>query len=251
MFHERLALEFAVEVASACLCFALSGSSCPGRPFTMRDLRRGNLSTALLDAENGCYEGVALVLRADRVEALLGLLSTVATRDEVWGVSASREDMTRVNEQKELLIPRAVASVFNRYCNGHNRICVADLTRFWIAVSEPGARASVEYFFPVLDTDMDGCLSAEDVYYFYKDKEDLSRREGFVIAEFWDTWTYICDMVGVNSRDRRIRLDDLRRLPETSRVFLMQAFLFKNDEMSLLDVRRTMEDAGTKVRVNM
>mmetsp|Transcript_5422 Transcript_5422/g.23063 ORF Transcript_5422/g.23063 Transcript_5422/m.23063 type:complete len:141 (+) Transcript_5422:1876-2298(+) len=68
MFHERLALEFAMQVASACLCFALCGSSRSGRPFTMRELRRGNLSKALFDAENGRYEGVALVLRADRVE---------------------------------------------------------------------------------------------------------------------------------------------------------------------------------------
>ncbi|KAJ8901726.1 hypothetical protein NDN08_003932 [Rhodosorus marinus] len=252
MFHERLALEFAMQVASACLCFALCGSSRSGRPFTMRELRRGNLSKALFDAENGRYEGVALVLRADRVEALLGLLSTVAMKDPTLGVGASRECMKLVNTHKELLIPSAVASVFNRYCDGQDRIGVADLTRFWIAVGEPGARASVEYFFPVLDTDMDGCLSPEDVYSFYKEKEDISRKEGFVIADFRDTWTYVCDMVGVpQGPSRYIRLADLTVLPESSRTFLMQAFLFKNDDMSLLDVRRTMMEAGTRVHVNM
>lgn len=64
------------------------------------------------------------------MQALLGLLSTVAIKDRTLGVGASRECMKLVNTHKELLIPSAVTSVFNRYCDGQDRIGVADLTRY-------------------------------------------------------------------------------------------------------------------------
>lgn len=77
---------------------------------------------------------------------------------------------------------------------------VAEFAVFWIATQDASTRSAAEYFFDILDVDLDGRLTAADAAHFYADKRRLMQAEGFEPAEFGDVWHYATDMMLAASR---------------------------------------------------
>lgn len=72
---------------------------------------------------------------------------------------------------------------------------IAEFAVFWTATQDASTRSAAEYFFDLLDTDLDGVLSAADAAHFYADKRRLMRADGLEPAAFGDVWHYATDMM--------------------------------------------------------
>jgi len=78
---------------------------------------------------------------------------------------------------------------------------VAEFAVFWTATQDASTRSAAEYFFDVLDVDLDGRFTAADAAHFYADKRRLMQAEGLEPAEFGDVWHYATDMMLAASRE--------------------------------------------------
>lgn len=72
---------------------------------------------------------------------------------------------------------------------------IAEFAVFWTATQDAATRSAAEYFFDLLDADLDGALTAADAAHFYADKRRLMRAEGLEPAAFGDVWHYATDMM--------------------------------------------------------
>eukprot|EP00168_Porphyra_purpurea_P014970 TRINITY_DN4449_c0_g1_i2.p1 TRINITY_DN4449_c0_g1~~TRINITY_DN4449_c0_g1_i2.p1 ORF type:complete len:702 (-),score=94.05 TRINITY_DN4449_c0_g1_i2:262-2367(-) len=72
---------------------------------------------------------------------------------------------------------------------------MAEFAVFWTSTQNASTRSAAEYFFDILDVDLDGRLTAADAAHFYADKRRLMQSEGLEPAEFRDVWHYATDMM--------------------------------------------------------
>lgn len=103
----------------------------------------------------------------------------------------------------------------------HAAMSIGEFARLYLACADPSTIAAVNYFFNVLDADLDGVLSLPDLAPLYWDKS------GQGLEAFW-----VCakDMTGCD--DRGISARDLRLLPPSDKKEFLRTLLFKEEEGS-------------------
>eukprot|EP00184_Porphyridium_aerugineum_P004042 CAMPEP_0184708088 /NCGR_PEP_ID=MMETSP0313-20130426/37596_1 /TAXON_ID=2792 /ORGANISM="Porphyridium aerugineum, Strain SAG 1380-2" /LENGTH=1180 /DNA_ID=CAMNT_0027169669 /DNA_START=1022 /DNA_END=4564 /DNA_ORIENTATION=- len=252
-----------VEAVASCLLFGLNGSAHTGAPVREKDLQRVNLCSRLLGAESGMYEGPTFQLRPDRFCSIRSIFEN-ARNEKAGGANpsnvndSSMMDFTRSTSEKliqlteseftdfcaarSLLTRRGAAALFCRHVRPKSpNMTFSDFARFWTATNDLKLDSSLEYFFQVLDYDMNGYISAEDAFHFYTEKEALLQEDGLVLASFWDVWVGILDLVYPKDPKRGFSLFEMTKLSEKNRVYVVQAFMFRDDGNAVIDIRRTME----------
>jgi len=259
-----------VRAVAACLVFGLTGVAGAGVPVRLGDIQRVSLCSRVLGAESGMYDGPAMYLRPDRFCGIRSLFESIMNTgdleltsssfgsangvhpangsiissgvDTEIGPLLSQNSLVEFCKKRALLTPRGVAAVFARQVeHPAHGMSLADFVRFWLACSELRLLQSTEYFFHVLDVDMDGYISACDAFHFYAEKEAVLAEEGLVLANFWDVWISIVDLVYPREVKLGFTVSELLKLNEKNRTFVIQALLMRDDNNAVIDIRRTME----------
>ncbi|KAA8497315.1 Internalin-A [Porphyridium purpureum] len=239
-----------VDAVVSFLVFGLRGLAHRGIPITKMDLKKANFCARLLGAESGMYEGSAAQLRPDRFCSVRSTFEnasgcTIEARGEAASDDSNRcvlrlDAMIEFCRERSLLTPRGVKALYACHVpRTQDGMRLPDFARFWAATSDYKVDACVEYFFLLLDVDMDGYVSAADSFHFYSEKKKLMADEGLVLADFWDVWVGILDLVYPADNELGISLHEMLRLSEKNRVYVIQALMFRESE-STIDIRRTL-----------
>lgn len=248
--HSAVKVEEAAVIGASTLTMALHGDSRSSRPLTEAELRKRNLNRALIAAENGKYFGVASGLAPERLRsvkagfaAAAGLPVGAGSSASALGYSLSLHDVQRLNASRGALIPRAVDGVLSAHCDGRKRMGLGEFARLSTALSEPGSLASAEYLFAALDSDMDGYWSPADVRHVHMEKERLLLRDALVISDVKDVWSCLVDMIRPADELRGISRSEFLRLDHKDRKVVLHSLAFKDDDMAVLNIRKTLKAA--------
>lgn len=124
------------------------------------------------------------------------------------------------NSTRSALTATAIRAAFAASCGDEMaKMSIGEFVRLQLAASNPSSVSAVNYFFKVMDADLDGCLSAGDLAPLYWGRS----RQGF--ETFWTCAKDMtrCSEDGISARD-------LRLLPASSRAAFLQTILFHNEE---------------------
>jgi len=227
---------------AAMLLHCLNGAARVEHEFSERCMRNNNFCARLIAAESEIFEGPFTAIDPYR-------LIEYRTQFESWGgkvsddsnsaVNLSEHQVTSTCSARWSLIPRAVAAIFAVHTGPDRVMNLSTFARFWAAQSDLASNSAIEYWFRVLDEDLDGFISRKDAQSFYSEKCKLRLIDGIHLCEFSFVWRGIVDLVCPRHPDELIALSELLALPARNRVFILQALLFRQDGNIVLDVRRT------------
>ena len=213
--------------------------------FSRKEFIRTGFCSSLLAAESGMYDGVAYFLRTDRMLDIISVFDDAIQCDEVGeSMKLSLEGAIKFNSNHGLLISRAVEAHFN-LLGCPNEISVAEFAPMWLAARKPESTAASSYFFHLLDLDQDGYLSSFDIMHFYNEKSVSLINAGFVPVKFQHLWRSLSDNISLtpssSSGSSLISLPQIESIPERERILFWQSVLFLQDELSLVNIRCTVE----------
>ncbi|KAA8494674.1 Internalin-A [Porphyridium purpureum] len=264
-FRRQLGPEMDIlRTVAALLMYICSGniSIVSGR-ITERGLVRSRFCQGLIAAESYFFDGLFVVLDSARLlecrstfEALGGRVSD----DPELACGLYIDKVVEYCTKRGTVIPRGVAAVFSsrlgrgwmssnslssegdvaeREAKKEVTMSLPDFALFWASMQDVAQFPSFEYWFSVLDCDMDGFVSREDAHHFYAEKCRLHSARGVFLADFSYLWSSLTDLACPETEHRGFSLKQLRRLPRKHRGFVIQALLWFDDGNAVVDVKRS------------
>lgn len=235
----------APSIAAAVLCYEFKGAS---GSFSKRDLARARLCSSLLAAESTIYEGVASHLRIDRMREICKAFSLAVRESSGRGGDhvLSQEDVVSYHQRHSLLTPRVVEAIFARHIKSE-LMRLDSFAPMCLAVNDLTSASAANYFFKVLDADQDGYINAGDCAHFYIAKHQILSENGYVPIAFEHIWQSMVDNVyhkrtpSTKCGRNGISLTELLAVADVDRVTFLQSLLFIDDEMSAIDLYRTVQ----------
>ncbi|GJQ15778.1 hypothetical protein GpartN1_g7569.t1 [Galdieria partita] len=244
-----------VDCALECVLYSLTGTfELSG--ITLKDLKREKLCHALILAEQGSFKRPLEFLRPEKFDALRKEFKIASQGRYLSSIGSNvigLDDFLRFNHEHNWLTAVGAISFFQVLtflrcaCKDTSMtveddcLLLSDFARFYCTISELSSSSALKLLFLVLDTDMDGFVSYEDFVTFYKEKARIYSREGLVLADSRVIWRHFLDMCGErNDKKHVLRLGDLSRLEPKQRNFLLKAMLFRDDGVSLVDIRASL-----------
>eukprot|EP00180_Rhodochaete_pulchella_P000598 Plantae.Rhodophyta-Rhodochaete_pulchella.ctg14381.p1 GENE.Plantae.Rhodophyta-Rhodochaete_pulchella.ctg14381~~Plantae.Rhodophyta-Rhodochaete_pulchella.ctg14381.p1 ORF type:complete len:285 (-),score=37.10 Plantae.Rhodophyta-Rhodochaete_pulchella.ctg14381:197-1030(-) len=252
-----------LEIALGTLSFSLHGSICFNRPVKKMELINARTCNFLLSAEYGVYEGPLSDTREQVMQSVRWEFYTaVGQCGPVRAVGFSGPLTTHVlslkcfcayNQRRGLLTKSAACGVMERYgsmVGGERVLTLREFTRFIKAVQAPGSVNALQYFWSVLDRDLDGFLSMADLRDFFRDKAEVLSQQGLMTVDLTHIFWNLCDMCMGSNVPRTgagagLSLWHLRTSSDRDRGFLVRAMLFREDDLIVLDFKRTMDASST------
>lgn len=237
-------------VAGSILCYEIKGSC--WEYARRQELSRCKLCAVLLAAESGVYEGVATQLRSDRISDIRMAFAAASGKRVGGGRTRTLREITWLNSERGLLSPKAVEALFSRKLP-NQWMDIAQFAPMWLAISDTSTRSSCEYLFDILDVGGDGYVGVLDVAHFYSSKCSYLEQDGFVPASLDSVWFCLRDSFkGAGCADppnnEQLSLMEIRRAGSRDWTTLFQTLLFVDDELSMVDIRRTAENGSPSAR---
>eukprot|EP00184_Porphyridium_aerugineum_P004105 CAMPEP_0184693134 /NCGR_PEP_ID=MMETSP0313-20130426/1413_1 /TAXON_ID=2792 /ORGANISM="Porphyridium aerugineum, Strain SAG 1380-2" /LENGTH=1323 /DNA_ID=CAMNT_0027151107 /DNA_START=505 /DNA_END=4476 /DNA_ORIENTATION=- len=239
-----------VNAVSALIVYSCSGKAFSESHLTERGMRRVLLCARLIAAESGLFEGPLAVMEPTRLAEYRMVYESLGGRigeTEENSKGLQLDQLEALCKARGTLIPRACCSVFSAACSSNGSVAktdkkaiyFADFVRFWVAVHDVAKLSATEYWFSVLDVDMDGFVSREDAQHFYSEKVSIRKSEGAFLCDFQHLWSSIVDLVAPQNHEKGLSLKEFLVLQEKHRGFVIQALMFLQDGNIVLDVRKT------------
>jgi len=249
-----------VDIAFASLCFEISGSISRNRPAKKSEVVRAKTCSSLLAAENGMYQGPFSdarepIMQSLRFEFYCALNAEVRPGDTQYSGPLAGPGISVVcfclyNESRKFLTPAASTAVLNYYgivTNGQRCLTLCEFTRFWKAITTVGSMRSTEYFWPILDEDLDGFVSRTDLIPYFVDKASILDEQGLSAVDLTNVYLNVCDMCGAAGQlSAGLSLADLRRACDRDRSFFVRSMLFREDDLIVVDIKRSLESSAAK-----
>eukprot|EP00183_Erythrolobus_madagascarensis_P003142 CAMPEP_0185848358 /NCGR_PEP_ID=MMETSP1354-20130828/3274_1 /TAXON_ID=708628 /ORGANISM="Erythrolobus madagascarensis, Strain CCMP3276" /LENGTH=984 /DNA_ID=CAMNT_0028548749 /DNA_START=458 /DNA_END=3412 /DNA_ORIENTATION=- len=232
-----------VQTVAELILFRLNGAAWSELQISERAMRRAQFCSGLISVESDLFDGAFAILDPARLAEYVNQFESLggrASNDPQLSCELQPSDIISLCQTRGSLIPRAVTSVFTAHLGGIGRsMRLGDFAKFWVAQLEVSSASAIEYWFHVLDEDLDGYVSREDAHSFYSEKVPIRLTEGVHLCEFGNVWASILDMVAPRYVERGFTLSEMLGLPEKHRRFIVQALLYRNDGNAVIDVRRS------------
>jgi Leucine-rich repeat (LRR) protein len=250
-----------VDCALECILYGIVGTfELSG--ISMKDVKREKLCHALILAEQGSFKKPLEFLRPEKFDVLRKDFKIASQGHYLSSIGANvvgLDDFLRFNHERGWLTGKGALAFFKillflkstqgrELAQGNKDeewLFLSDFARFYCAMSDMSSASAAKLLFLVLDTDMDGKVGFEDFMTFYKDKARIYAREGLVLADSRVVWRHFLDMCGVLSWKNEeyggcLCLGDLLRLERKQRCFLLKAMLWRDDGVSLVDIKASL-----------
>eukprot|EP00178_Gracilaria_changii_P016657 TRINITY_DN47971_c0_g1_i1.p1 TRINITY_DN47971_c0_g1~~TRINITY_DN47971_c0_g1_i1.p1 ORF type:complete len:1073 (-),score=158.27 TRINITY_DN47971_c0_g1_i1:123-3206(-) len=243
----------AVAIGSALVIHSLraKGKSRVGgaaRPVCPKEVREGKLNASLIAAEVGIFEGVASGLSMDQIRSVKGCFATEVAPSQIsrnGGITSNCtlgiEDVQRFCVSRKTLLPGAVKLAMAAHCRDPKRMTLAEFSILLSVLNNISSNGSVDYMFTVVDADRDDRWTIPDLRQLHMEKEQIWLQDGMAVSELGNIWTHLIDMIRPSRPTEGITRREFYRLGAKERKAVIQSLLFMDDDLSLLNIRRTVE----------
>ncbi|CAN8067102.1 unnamed protein product [Agarophyton chilense] len=218
------------------------------RPVCPKEVREGKLNAALIAAEVGIFEGVASGLSMDQIRSVKGCFATEVAPGKIsrsGGVTVNCalgvEDVQRFCVSRKTLLPGAVKLAMSAHCRDPKRMTLAEFSILLSVLNNISSNGAVDYMFTIVDADRDGRWTIPDLRQLHMEKEQLWLQDGMAVSELGDIWTHLMDMIRPSRPTEGITRREFYKLGPKERKAVIQSLLFMDDDLSLLNIRRTVE----------
>ncbi|KAI0562445.1 Leucine rich repeat containing protein [Gracilaria domingensis] len=218
------------------------------RPVCPKEVREGKLNASLIAAEVGIFEGVASGLSMDQIRSVKGCFATEVAPGQLsrnGGVALNCtlgvEDVQRFCVSRKTLLPGAVKLAMSAHCRNPKRMTLAEFSILLSVLNNISSNGAVDYMFTIIDVDRDDRWTIPDLRQLHMEKEQIWLQDGMAVSELGDIWTHLIDMIRPFRPTEGITRREFYRLGPKERKAVIQSLLFMDDDLSLLNIRRTVE----------
>lgn len=217
------------------------------RPVGAHEVCRGKLNAALISAESGIFQGVAVCLSMDKLRNIKGTFASEAAPESVVAADAcalnyvlSMSEVAHYHAQRKLLMPRGVEALMNVHCHGRKHMTLTEFAVMHTLSNMIESTAAADYFFSAMDADQDGKISLADVQHFHSEKRRLLLVDQMALAGLHEVWACLVDNVRPANAASGIKRSEFLRLSGSDRKTAIESLLFRDDRHATLNIRATV-----------